>query len=106
MQINNDITLSMFKEQFSSMFPYLKVEFFKHKHKEHEGSPKKDLLCQDYALKQLSRRNNEPLTISGSMLVSELENRFQNLFGLSTQVFRRSGNADASTGKVPLAVNF
>lgn len=92
LQINNDLTLSMLKEQFHKMFPYLKIEFFKQRHKNYEGSPKKDLLCQDYALNQL-RKKNEPFVLNGSLLVSDLEDQFQNLFGLSTQVFRRSGKA-------------
>ena len=69
------------------------IEFFKTPHKIGEGSAKNLLhhsnrFVRDCRLKQ----TDGELEISESMTVSELEQAFQKQFGLSIQVFRKSGN--------------
>lgn len=91
--IKKGMTVNDVKNQFSALFPYLKLEIFKRKstpgHTMDEDSvaPGKSLL-----------ENIQPLLCTGIMSidqntrVSELEQGFSNRFLLKVQVFRRSKN--------------
>ena len=91
LKIDDNKSIATIQQEFNAMFPYLKLEFFKHAHDEHQGSPKKDMLNSNLTLKQFSKKHiNGSLEINDSMKVSDLENSFQMLFKLSVQVFRKS----------------
>ena len=76
------------------MFPYLKLEFFHHKHNSFQGSYKKDILNPDITLNQCRKKHTEgAIFLIEEMKVSELEKLFQDIFGLSAQVFRKSGRS-------------
>lgn len=93
-KINDTKKLSGVQKEFNEAFPYLKVEFFKHKHGAHDGSPKRDILDMDLTLKQCRRKHNEGfIVLDGEMTVTELEKLFQDIYGLSAQVFRKSGRS-------------
>ena len=85
--------ISEIQAEFTKMFPYLKIEFFKNK------SGKR----LDYSVNNMIRHSQkladgqvQPvdglIDIEPEMTVKELENHFQNEFSLAVQVFRRSGN--------------
>jgi hypothetical protein len=84
--------LSKIKKEFNDSFPFLKLEFFRHLHKVHAGSPKHLVISEDLVLKPVHRPNQE-LIINQHMPVSVLEQLFQDHFGISVQVFRKSGNS-------------
>ena len=89
--IDDNKNISTIQQEFNSMFPYLKIEFFKHTYGIYHGNPKKDMLNSNLSLKQFCKKNgNGTLEIKDSMKVSDLENSFQRLFSLSAQVFRKS----------------
>ena len=89
--IDDNKKISNVQQEFNAMFPYLKLEFFKHAHGVHQGSPKKDMLNSNLTLKQFSKKHIDgTLEIKETMKVSDLENSFQMLFSLSAQVFRKS----------------
>ena len=91
LKIDDNKSIATIQQEFNAMFPYLKLEFFKHAHDAHQGSPKKDMLNSSLTLKQFSKKHiNGTLEIEDSMKVSDLENSFQMLFKLSAQVFRKS----------------
>lgn len=92
MTIYPNIKLSQVQKEFNQEFPFLRLEFFKHLHSPHQASPKKDLLKQDLTLKA-KKQIEEPVHITENMPVSDLENLFSDLFGISAQVFRKSGRA-------------
>lgn len=93
-KITGDRKLSSIQEEFNSSFPYLKLEFFKHKHTIYQGNAKKDMLTKDGLLKQSGKKSNEgEIIVKENMRVSELEGLFQHVFGISTQLFRKSGNS-------------
>lgn len=92
--INDNQKLSEVNDEFRTLFPFLKLEFFRHKHGSHESNAKKDMLNPDLTLKKARRVHNEgAIVIKESMLVSDLEQLFQNVFGISAQVFRKSGRS-------------
>ncbi|MFN8776245.1 MAG: hypothetical protein ACK5XV_05695 [Flavobacteriales bacterium] len=84
--------LGQVQQEFSTLFPYLKIEFFSKPHAAGKGSEKKYIrgaseLLQDTAV----NINGTPLEIFPEMTVAELEGIFESRFGLHVQVFRRSG---------------
>ena len=85
--------ISEIQDEFSKMFPYLKLEFFR------ERSGKR----LNYSANNIIRHNQKlaegqlqpvdgMIDIKPGMTVKELENDFREEFSLAVQVFRRSGN--------------
>jgi hypothetical protein len=94
MKIHVDDTrlISEIKEEFNAKFPYLKIEFFKKPHSTGEASALSDMLPEDSALAKWRTAHNEgEITITPEMTVESVEKEFQTKFGLSAQVFRKSG---------------
>ncbi len=83
--------LSVIQKEFNSQFPFLKLEFFKKPHGNHAGSARQLIIKDDLELKPVERGHDEIL-VNEHMPVSVLEQRFMDLFGVSAQVFRKSGN--------------
>ena len=80
------------QREFNDMFPYLKVEFFSRPHKSEGASARRYMLSPLKTLKECRTVNKEGvINITPEMTVSNLEQRFQHLYGLSVQVFRQSG---------------
>lgn len=93
-QINDKKKIADLQQEFNEAFPFLRLEFFRHKHLGYHGSARKDMLNPELTLKQSSRQHNEgAIVLKESMKVSELEELFRELFGLSAQVFRKSGSS-------------
>ena len=90
-KIDKPVKVSEIKKVFNNQFPYLKIEFFKKKHKELQGSLKKDVIVDDFSIKAPNGAND--IIISEDMLVSEFENQFAEKLKLSAQVFRKSGGS-------------
>jgi hypothetical protein len=90
--IKPDCRVSELQKEFNLHFPYLKLEFFKHPHELHGGNPRKDLVTADISLR-LKHKNSPELLITEDMKVSTLEQLFSEHFGLSAQVFRKSGRS-------------
>lgn len=92
--IHGDEKLSAVKRDFNNLFPYLKLEFFRHRHKKYSPNPKSDLLEQDLTLHQVDRKAADlRFSITEDMVVADLERLFQEVFGVSAQVFRKSGRS-------------
>jgi hypothetical protein len=81
------------QEDFSKIFPFLKIEFFESPHGPKEISPRSKLISSEKRLKEgLKGINAKSLFLFGDTTVKELEARFKTDFGLYVQVFRKSGN--------------
>jgi hypothetical protein len=93
LHVDDQRVISEIQEDFSSAFPYLKIEFFKKAHEAGEASPKSEMLPTDSTLAKWRTAHNEgDLTITADTKVEELESSFQDKFGISAQVFRKSGD--------------
>lgn len=90
--ISNTKTIRDIQSEFNSLFPYLKIQFFRKSHHEFEGSHKKDILPDSTVLYALSTSNGS-ISIDKSQTVAEVENLFKKHFGLNVQVFRKSGSS-------------
>lgn len=93
MVITDGKTLMDIKREFRALFPHLKIEFYAKKHDTGQGSPVKEQLDSQLTIKEARTTHSEgDFKIDGSLTVGEFEVRFYEKFGLSVQVFRKSGN--------------
>jgi hypothetical protein len=91
--IGSDTRLSSLQSDFNNYFPYLKIEFFKIPHRIGEALAKNLIYDKNKMVRDCRLMKSEGvLEFSDSMTVSDFEEKFQKEFGLSVQVFRRSGN--------------
>ena len=92
--ISSDKKISSIKEEFNHLFPYLKLEFFIRKHKVLAGNYRSDMLQTDLTPKELHKlKGNAIIEITEDMQVAAVEQLFQEKFGISAQVFRKSGRS-------------
>lgn len=98
--------LAEIKEEFSMMFPYLKLEFFRLPHRDLEPTSKKAMIKGSPVVGEVRELDYDgELEITSGMKVDELENSFRDDFGLNVQVFRKSGHVwleTSSTDKMTL----
>lgn len=81
------------KKDFTAFFPGLSIEFYKMPHAIGAGSTNKDKIEEDKLLKDIADNlDTSFIEIDQGMTVGELEMQFQKSFGLSIQVFRKSGD--------------
>lgn len=90
--INSKSQVSDIQRDFNGLFPYLKIELFKHKHGYKEGSPRQARLPHYLYLSDLATQLPQEISVPESMTVQELEKMFEEQLGLHLQVFRKSGN--------------
>lgn len=92
--INDYRKIFAIQEEFNQAFPYLKLEFFSKPHKQGGASPK-ELITESSKLLGDCRtiHASGSLTINPSMTVAEIEQNFADVYGLSVQVFRKSGTS-------------
>jgi hypothetical protein len=92
--ITNMKSIPAIKEEFNTVFPYLKLEFFKLKQEPGNTSKKKYFFEFEGHLKRLAKKDKDGfINITEDMEVNTLEQLFLDQFGLSAQVFRKSGSS-------------
>jgi hypothetical protein len=93
MLITDSKTLMEVKREFRQMFPSLKIEFYASQHKAGEGSPAKEQLNSELPIGEARDKHTEgDFKISGDLKVGAFEEAIYKKYGLSVQVFRKSGN--------------
>ena len=93
MKITDKKTIQEVQNEFNKKFPFLKIEFYKKAHGEHEGSPDDLKWDTDLTIGEIRNRTNSgDLSIDGALTVGALENNFSEQYGLNVQVFHKSGN--------------
>lgn len=92
--INDHRKVFAIQEEFNEVFPYLKLEFFSKPHKQ-GGASSKESIAESSKLIGDCRTIHAggTLTVNPNMTVAELEQNFTDVYGLSVQVFRKSGNS-------------
>jgi len=100
-ELSVDNTILDVQEAFHRVFPYLKLEFFNHKHGEYEGSVAQDRIRDTN--RTLGSIEGNPhsgvLSIEPEMPTWQLEHLFEQEFGLHVQVFRKSGTLWLETSR-------
>ena len=91
--INNLKTISEVQYDFSRKFPFLKLEFFNTAYVAEKALPKSKMFSQDKKLGAIRKTRKEgKIIVAQHQTVNDLEKEFWERFGLSAQVFRKSGN--------------
>lgn len=92
--INDQRKIFAIQEEFSNAFPYLKIEFFSKPHTSGGESAKKLIQSNSKTIGECrTSHNSGNITITSGMTVNDLEQRFRDVYGLSVQVFRKSGKS-------------
>lgn len=93
MRITDNQRLIDIQEQFQSIFPYLKIEFYAGHHGPGEGSRAEEALDPQQTIGSVRSVHKEgELEIDGNLEVRKLEQKFYEDYGLNVQVFRQSGH--------------
>ena len=94
MTINDHRKIFAIQEEFNKMFPYLKIEFFSKPHNIGAPSSPKIMKHPSKIIGECRLIHNKGIiTITPHMTVAGIEQNFSDVYGLSVQVFRKSGNA-------------
>lgn len=90
LQINGEHLVSEVQKNFATLFPWLKIEFFKCG----ELYPPVKTIPSTWQLKEAwqLKKDKGLLKVCDCMTVADLERAFMEEFGLTAHVFRRSGN--------------
>ncbi len=88
--ISKERTINDLQLDFSTNYPYLKLEFYKLQQYEPDFPVKKHLL-HTATLRMAGLKESGLLEIRDEMTVADLEKAFHNEFGLEVQVSRKSG---------------
>jgi hypothetical protein len=90
--INDHRKIFAIQKAFCEMFPFLKLEFFTKSNTSGRASPKKNFINPNETIGQCRVVHSKgTLTILAHMTVSDLEQSFNDTFGLAVRVFRKSG---------------
>ncbi len=90
--INDHRKIFAIQEEFNSFFPYLKLEFFSKPHKKGGANGNKFITHSSKTLSECrTMHTTGEITIMPGMTVSELDRNFSDVYGLSIQIFRKSG---------------
>ncbi len=93
LRIDSDIKIRDIQKEFNAFYPFLKLEFFKNRHPENKPSPKAEKIDAGKSIQELTKfYESGRINIDSKRTVAEVENDFWETFGLSAQVFRKSGN--------------
>jgi hypothetical protein len=85
--------LNEVQKDFNNYFPFLKIEFFKKSHGIEKSSGPQKIIPQTHTVSDARTSNEEGyFEIWPDMTVAELEQSLWKKYGLSVQVFRKSGN--------------
>ena len=90
--ITDNRKIQHLQEEFTSSFPYLRIEFFSRSHKPGTGTSPRSMRAPERTIgecRKIHRKGH--LSINENMTVAELEQSFRELYGLNVQVFRKSG---------------
>jgi len=93
MIINKDKTIREIKDEFNSLYPGLKIEFYKKPHAAYRGTEKAEQYDEDCTISDMN-----PLFIPSDIAIKKdqtaenLEQEFEHMYGLHVQIFRRSND--------------
>jgi hypothetical protein len=89
-EINDNTTLRHIQDVFSDFYPYLKLEFYGKSHEKYEASKEKDSTYPGKTIAEIKQVHiSGLLEIMPLYKVADVENEFQQRFGLSVQILRK-----------------
>ncbi len=95
--LSSESTLRDINREFQNQFPFLKLAFYRQGHQPEQTSLFGNKLSSKTTLKNISMLLPGYISIDPMDSVAEVEQRFQNKFGLPVQIFRRTGDVWVET---------
>lgn len=93
LHINKYLSIGELQQPFNEWYPYLKIELLTRRPALKNGHPVDGLTASQLPLRSVAGNLPEgEIELRDDMSVHELEQLFQDRFGLHIQVFRKSGN--------------
>jgi hypothetical protein len=90
--VSDQNKILMLQEEFNKAFPYLKIEFFSVSNKQGEHIVNKFTTENNRILGRYRViHNDEQIIITPEITIATLEKQFNKIYGLGTQVLRKSG---------------
>ena len=90
LHIDDSKTIKEIQDEFIKVFKFIKIEFFTKAHEAGESSKKEDLIEDSKKISEIRTNHKEgDLIITKDMLVSDVENAFEENFGIHAQIFRK-----------------
>ena len=90
LELNDNITLREIQETFSNYYPYLKIEFYSKRHEKYEPSDENREIEPNILISDIKAAHvSGVLQILPLFRVWEVEQEFQERFGLSIQILRK-----------------
>src|ERR1700689_4389607 len=90
--ISKESSIKSIQKEFREHYPFLKIEFFKN-YSKGQPLPKAIAITPVELAKKIDQAcDGKTININGLRTVGEVEKDFENLFGLSALLFRKSGN--------------
>ena len=97
--LSGESTIKDLNREFQKQFPFLQLEFFNKSHKPGEQSILQQKIADRTPLKNISTLVPAFITIEAFHTVTEVEQRFQNKYGLPVQVLRKAGDLWVETAQ-------
>jgi uncharacterized pyridoxal phosphate-containing UPF0001 family protein len=92
--INDLRKINAIQKEFNDVFPFLLIQFFCKPHTKAGASPKKQIEDSSKTLGECRTIHTKGhITIAPSMTAADIEEQFRDRYGLSVQVFRKSGKS-------------
>jgi hypothetical protein len=93
-QVTTGMTIAALQQAFSACFPNLALAFFSKPHEIFQSSPVKYLLTDSsLSLERIEKHpHNGAVEVYADITVADLEQFFEQEFGLHVQIFRKTGN--------------
>ncbi len=92
--INDHRKIFAIQEEFNTVFPFLKIEFFSKSNTNNGVASKKLVKHHSKTLGECRTIHNKGnITITSGMTVLDLDQQFSDIYGLTVQVYRKSGKA-------------
>ncbi len=92
--INDRRKIFAIQEEFNTVFPYLRLEFLSKPRTFGGASARNSMKHSSKTLGECRTiHNTGTITITPTLTVADMEQRFSDVYGLCIQVFRKSGKA-------------
>lgn len=93
-QINDSRKVYTIQNEFSKLFPNLKIEFYSKPHKSGGAPSRRMVKSSSKTIGECRTEHNDgEMTISPNMTISELESYFANSYGLGIKVTAKEGKS-------------
>ena len=100
LKIKKEAPIKDIQEQFGTVYPFLKLEFFRKAHSENELSPADEKIDPGIVTGRLPDFKKEgTINIGGQRTVAQMETDFREIAGLFVQVFRKAGSLWIGTSR-------